>query len=128
MLSESEILPYHFLLQYTSIFIDENGCWLTKRNINKNVYQRIVFNGKRVAAHVLSAILFCNHNKKLLACHSCDTPACFNPNHLFSGTNSDNQHDALKKNRLGSNRIKGQSKVPNQIEKVVIDICTLTFD
>ena len=36
---------------------------------------------------------------KLLICHSCDTPACCNPNHLFQGTYQDNSDAKLRKNR-----------------------------
>ena len=114
MLSESEILPYHFLLQYTPIFIDENGCWFHKRNVNKQVYQKLLFNGKRIGAHVLSANLFCEHDRKLLACHHCDVPACFNPTHLFSGTHQDNMHDAFIKGK--------QFRVEKQIRESFLEI------
>jgi DNA invertase Pin-like site-specific DNA recombinase len=33
--------------------------------------------------------------------HRCDNPACFNPEHLFIGTQFDNMGDAKKKGRLG---------------------------
>ena len=36
---------------------------------------------------------------KLMACHTCDTPACLNPEHLFEGTNSINQLDSAAKGR-----------------------------
>ena len=32
-------------------------------------------------------------------CHTCDNPACVNPNHLFLGNNSINQLDSSKKKR-----------------------------
>lgn len=32
-------------------------------------------------------------------CHSCDTPACVNPNHLWLGTNRQNQADKMQKGR-----------------------------
>lgn len=30
-----------------------------------------------------------------LACHSCNNPACFKPDHLYEGTNSDNMKDRV---------------------------------
>jgi hypothetical protein len=35
----------------------------------------------------------------LLVCHRCDNPNCNSPNHLFIGTNSDNQLDCSAKGR-----------------------------
>jgi hypothetical protein len=36
--------------------------------------------------------------------HTCDTPACVRPEHLFLGTNSDNMLDAAAKGRMGAQR------------------------
>ena len=32
--------------------------------------------------------------------HRCDNPPCFNPEHLFLGTQRDNVHDAINKGRM----------------------------
>jgi hypothetical protein len=40
----------------------------------------------------------------MYVCHHCDYSPCVNPTHLFAGTASDNQQDAMSKGRRGNMR------------------------
>ena len=65
-------------------------------------YVRYVENGKlkHQSAH---RYIYEQHKGKILehldACHSCDTPCCVNPEHIWPGTVSENMKDAYAKGR-----------------------------
>ncbi len=45
-------------------------------------------------------------------CHTCDTPGCVNPDHLFIGTQSDNQKDCNAKGRRDNKgELNGRAKL-----------------
>jgi hypothetical protein len=78
------------------------GCWMWRRGTRgTRKYGVMSVNGKNIAVHRLSAHVFLGFdiNSELLICHKCDTPLCFNPDHLFIGTSSDNAVDMIKKGR-----------------------------
>lgn len=86
-------------------FIPEpmSGCWLWTGSLNNKGYGqfRINYPPKKLwlAHRWLYTQLMGEIPTGLVLRHSCDTPACVNPDHLETGTNSDNVQDMLKRGR-----------------------------
>lgn len=82
--------------------IPESGCWIWTGNWNQTGYGSVKRRGKWVdAAHRLFYKLHVGPIPDgLFVCHKCDVPACCNPDHLFLGTNSENQIDRHRKGRI----------------------------
>jgi len=81
--------------------VKNNGCWEWQKSKNRKGYGTISIQGKSYPVHRLSLWLYGNFdlNSEYLVCHHCDNPSCFNPEHLFSGTQQDNCDDKFKKGR-----------------------------
>ncbi len=80
---------------------DPSGCILWTRGTYRGGYGSIRHNGMTYGAHKLSWEL-ANDAKVpdgMYVCHSCDTPACINPAHLFLGTQKQNVLDMMAKGR-----------------------------
>lgn len=74
-----------------------SGCWLWTSGWDKAGYGQASDN---VRAHRLAwQMYFGEIPDGLLVCHSCDTPCCVNPSHLFLGTPHDNMRDKVSKGR-----------------------------
>lgn len=87
-----------------------DGCWIWNGHKNEHGYGLITIGrGKQVRAHRFvyekykGLIPF---NMKVL--HSCDNPACVNPEHLSIGTQKDNVEDMMKKGRGGYKKFCGE--------------------
>ncbi len=78
-----------------------NDCWIWQGAPISDGYGRITIKGKQVRVHRLMYEI--SHSTKIppgmVVCHTCDTPLCCNPDHLFLGTPKDNHYDAMEKGR-----------------------------
>ncbi|MEG5001201.1 HNH endonuclease [Microcoleus sp. B4-D4] len=81
--------------------IQDNGCIIFQGGKDCSGYGRYWKNGnlKSVTRAVLAEKLGYEVPTYIDACHTCDTPSCINPEHLWAGTRSQNALDASKKGR-----------------------------
>jgi hypothetical protein len=80
--------------------VHSNGCWLWLEGGDKDGYGLIRTGTIKQRAHRLSYKLYRGDIPKgILVCHTCDTPSCVNPEHLFLGTHKDNNKDMRNKGR-----------------------------
>lgn len=90
------------------------SCWLWNRGRQgPKPYQYGIFRiskEKTCRAHRLAYELFKGEIGKMCVLHTCDTPLCVNPEHLFLGTIQDNSDDMVKKGRHASKLTQEQAQ------------------
>lgn len=84
------------------------GCWLWTRACMPTGYGEQRFRGTTHNVHRLSWMLFKGPIPgRLHVLHRCDIRRCFNPDHLFLGTNQDNTNDKIAKGRMRHGHVYG---------------------
>ena len=90
---------------YKRLQVQDNGCIEYTGFKNPLGYGIFSYQKKHWLAHRLAMVLKGYDLKDLLVCHTCDNPCCCNTEHLFLGTQADNNKDRTVKGRTakGSN-------------------------
>lgn len=89
---------------------DENGCWLRWKNMQRNGYTNIVYNGNTMGAHRVSYEIFNGEIPEgLMVRHTCHHRNCINPTHLRLGTHEDNMQDMVDARRQAKGSANGNS-------------------
>jgi hypothetical protein len=99
----------------THVQVQPNGCWLWDGHLSAQGYGQFWMEGKSVAAHRASLMLFKGIDMAgQLARHDCDNPPCVNPDHLRPGTHQDNKNDAVERLRHGYGENNGRAKLTRE--------------
>jgi hypothetical protein len=91
------------------------GCWLWAASVNQDGYGSVRLGSTGILAHRAAYLLSVGDIPEgQCVCHSCDTPGCCNPEHLFLGSHRRNMGDMKAKGRrkgIASGAANGRAKL-----------------
>ena len=91
--------------------ITPQGCWIWQGSKKSNGYGTLTYRYRPWLTHRWAYTQWRGPiPDHLCVCHSCDTPACVNPDHLWLGTQQANIRDAQQKGRIPTATTKPPSR------------------
>jgi predicted DNA-binding protein (UPF0251 family) len=121
-----EITPFLVNMFWSQVDVD-GDCWVWMGQRLKGYGRFTVWNGEKtlwIRAHRMAWMI--EHGEDpgpLYVCHDCDNPPCVRPSHLFLGTPTVNNGDAIRKGR-SSRFPRNQILIPRPrgIERVKLNL------
>jgi len=105
----------------------KKDCWIFLGPHTMQGYGKTTLKGKPITAHRESWILhFGLIPKGVCVLHKCDFPPCINPEHLYLGTQSENNKDAYSRNRRPRpvGELNGRSKLSARDVRKIRGLCS----
>lgn len=105
--------PTNYELFWQLVTQVTDTCIMWPRGTSKAGYGQVCYQYKRMYVHRMA--LEYKLGRPLLpgmyACHTCDNPPCFNPAHLFEGSQGVNTEDMVQKGRSAKGSRHSQAKL-----------------
>lgn len=107
------------VLRANSTYNEETQCFLWQGHTAGEGYGCISFNGIQTYIHRLIYKYVFGEELEVIR-HSCDTPNCWNPDHLNNGTHADNVYDKVMKLRHDFGESHYRAKLTNvQVREIL---------